>query len=116
MGLTIGSYNNNLNYADWHFEYIAPIEFTLPSDLKIIQTEAFANIKAEKIIIPETVETIESLAFANCGNLQVLYFVGSPIDIASDIISECENVTVSVVQGSTAETWANSLNLNVEYH
>ena len=65
-----------------------------------IEAEAFAGTNATIIIIPISVDTIESRAFAHCTELQILYFEGSPFSISSDILEGCENVTVSVVKGS----------------
>ena len=44
------------------------------------------------------------------------YFEGSPFSISSDILEGCENVTVSVVKGSSAEKWAIRYGYAVNYH
>ena len=84
--------------------------------LTTIESEAFSGIAVQKIIIPDSVEVIESRAFADSLSLRELFFEGSPISIANDILAGCDNVTISCVQGSSAATWANSCGLNVEYH
>ena len=91
-----------------------PTTLILPGSLTTISSEAFANVSARKIVIPASVTTINSKAFANCGNLQILYFEGSPKTIAADILSGCSGVTVSCPAGSSAATWANSQGLTVE--
>ena len=71
---------------------------------------------AKKIIIPDSVDEIESLAFVNCPNLEMLYFDGSPFTIASDILGDRKDVVISVLKGSSAEKWAKRLGLTIEYH
>ena len=44
----------------------------LPKGLTDIPSEAFSGIAAEKIVVPDTVETIEAGAFADCPNLQLI--------------------------------------------
>ena len=125
--IQIGTENNYLSTATWHFTSEptpppTPIPepsfdtMTLPSNLTTIESEAFAGVSAKVIIIPDTVETIESLAFANNPNLEVLYFEGSPYSIAADMLSGSNGVTVSVIRGSYAENWAKARGLDIEYH
>ena len=114
--ISFGENNSSLNYADWHFGSAAPEELRLPARLFAIEAEAFANLGAERIIVPAFVRFIDSRAFADCANLQLLYFEGSPDMIAMDILDGCGNVTVSVEQGSSADSWAKSAGLPVVYH
>jgi hypothetical protein len=114
--ISFGENNSSLNFADWHFGTAAPAELRLPAHLFTIEEEAFANLGAERIIVPAFVRFIDSRAFADCANLQLLYFEGSPDMIASDIADGCTNVTVSVEQGSSADTWAKDAGLPVVYH
>ena len=88
----------------------------VPQGLMTIEAEAFAGTNATIIIIPISVDTIESRAFAHCTGLQILYFEGSPFSISSDILEGCENVTVSVVKGRSAEKWAIRYGYAVNYH
>jgi hypothetical protein len=114
--ISLGENNSSLNYADWHFGSPAPEELRLPARLFTIEAEAFANLGAERIIVPAAVNFIDSRAFADCANLELLYFEGSPDVIASDIVEGCNKVIVSVEQGSSAYTWAKSVGLPVVYH
>jgi len=122
--ILIGTNNTYLSSATWHCTGIpeppeppqpSPV-LTLPSFLSTIEEEAFAGVSAEKIIIPASVDEIESKAFANCPNLEMIYFEGSPYSIANDILYGCENVTISVSQGSSAEKWATRRGYTVVYH
>ena len=117
--ILIGTGNTYLSAANWHFTDNPPqnlTTLTLPSMLTTIESEAFSGIAVHKIIIPDSVEVIESRAFADSLSLQELYFEGSPFSIANDILSGCDNVTISCLQGSSAARWANRYGLNVEYH
>ena len=65
----------------------------LPAFLKTIETEAFENIAAEAIIIPNECTTIESKAFINCKNL--LYIrIPAGIEIPDDAFDGCPNVVI----------------------
>ena len=115
----IGTGNTYLSAATWHFTYTPPQIVTtlvLPNMLTTIESEAFSGIGAQMIVIPASVDEIESRAFADCPNLETLYFEGSPYSIAADILAGSKNVTVSVLQGSSAEKWAKRVGLSVIYH
>ena len=80
--ILIGTNNTYLSSATWHCtgntEPLEPPQpdpiLTLPSFLTTIESEAFSGVAAQKIIIPDCVDVIESYAFANCNNLELLYF------------------------------------------
>ena len=116
--IQFGTGNSYLTSATWHFTAIPQptISFTLPSGLETIEVEAFSGINATTIIIPAAVDEIKSKAFANCNHLEMLYFEGSPYSIATDILSGCGTVTISVVEGSSAEKWAKKMGYAIIYH
>ena len=116
--IPIGTGNTCLSSATWHFNGNPQSTgtLTLPAVLATIESEAFAGVGAKTIVVPASVDEIRSRAFANCTNLETLYFEGSPFSMASDILSGCNNVTVSVVQGSSAERWATRYGFPVVYH
>lgn len=109
--------NQSLVFAQWH--YLKPsgdyTTLVLPGNLTTIQAEAFAGIGAELVIVPASVNVIESRAFADCRNLQVLVFEDSPYSIAADILSGCSGVTVRTMRGTAAERWARINGFAVEY-
>ena len=114
--IQIGTGNTYLSSATWHYQYISEEEtLTLSSTLTTIQTEAFSGVGARKIIIPTSVVAIESRAFAECENLEELYFEGSPYNIADDILSGCRSVKIYLVKESTSEKWAIQQGLTVYY-
>ena len=105
-----GITKNTIVYAKWVTNALR-----LPSGLTTIESEAFANVSAQWIIVPDSVEVIESRAFADCPNLLVLYFEGSPYTIALNTLSGSDNAAVNVIRGSSAEKWANRVGLTVIY-
>ena len=117
--ILLGTGNTYLSSATWHFNAGSTQSttiLTLPNMLSVIESEAFAGVNAQTIIIPASVDEIGSKAFANCPNLETLYFEGSPYSIALNILAGCSNVTVSAVQGSSAEKWAVRAGFPVVYH
>ena len=117
--IQIESGNSYLTSAVWHYIY-KPTELLttvqLPSGLLIVEREAFFGTSTQKVIIPSSVKVIESGAFAEMPNLQVLFFEGSPESISSDILGDCQFVYIDCAQGSTAETWAREQNYPIAYH
>ena len=118
--IQIGTGNNYLTSANWHFGAVLPdnmTTLTLPASLRIIEEEAFAGVTAQQIIIPASVQTIGSSAFANCPNLLVVYFEGTSADIAGDLFTGCRNnVMISIPANSTLASWANTHGVQVIYH
>lgn len=117
--IQIGTGNTFFSASTWQYLVATPhtqLTFTLPRTLTTICEEAFSNVSAQKIVVPETVRTIKVKAFANNQSLQILYFEGAPYSIADDILSGCSNVVVDVVSGSSAEAWALANGYRVQYH
>ena len=61
----------------------------LPSSLKTIDEEAFANLSCQAIIIPNGCKTIETHAFKGCTQLIYVQIPASLISIADDAFEEC---------------------------
>lgn len=117
MRIQYAAGNMALVSAQWH--YLKPsgnfTTFVLPRNLTTIQAEAFAGSGAEMVIIPAGVNVIESRAFADCRNLQVLVFEDSPYSIAPDFLAGCSGVTIRAARGTSAERWARANGFAVEY-
>lgn len=65
----------------------------LPASLTRIDSEAFAGISAEAIVVPEGCTIIEPKAFMNCKNL--LYIrIPTNVDFPNDAVVECPNVVI----------------------
>lgn len=57
------------------------ISFTIPGNIKVIDTFCFLNCKnLEKIVIPTSVKTIWSSAFKGCNNLKDIIYEGTQSD------------------------------------
>lgn len=64
----------------------------LPETLTKIESEAFAGISTEVVVIPSTCTSIGSRAFANCTQLLAVYRPESLTDIAEDAFAGCSRV------------------------
>lgn len=78
----------------------------LPQAMKIIEEEAFMNTSFYYVVLPESATTIESKAFANCGNLKYIYIPESTKNIASDAFQNVTSLTIYGKFGSYAQTYA----------
>ena len=67
---------------------------TFPTNLRIIEDEAFEGTSFQAVIIPDTVTTIGSRAFANCRTLVYVYIPASVTTIAPDAFADCPNVII----------------------
>lgn len=85
----------------------------LPGSLKDIGVEAFyGDTSLESVWIPEGVKSIFNRAFAN-SSLKNVYIPESVTYIASDAFDGCDSIQVFAPQGSYANRWATSNNLDV---
>lgn len=66
----------------------------LPSSLKNISEESFMGANMERIILPEGVESIGSLAFAYCPHLHSINLPASITTIAENAFEGCENLVL----------------------
>lgn len=80
--------------------------FTLPANLTEIRAESFIGTKADTIIIPATVSSIGSRAFADCPVLTCVEFEGAAISIADDAFEGCSGFTFICADGSDAAAFA----------
>lgn len=87
----------------------AASHFVLPSELTIIEAEAFRGASIDELVIPEGTLRIESGAFADCGVRQVT-LPHSLAYIAPDAFGEVGNLRVKAVSGSYGESWARENN------
>ena len=64
---------------------------TLPAGLLLIESEAFAGVNAETVIVPKTCRWIGADAFLNCHNLKTVYVYAASV-IDDDAFRGCDNV------------------------
>lgn len=66
----------------------------LPQDTKKIDEQAFANTDASEVVLPGTIESIGSRAFAGNDRLRILHLPDGLADIAPDAFEGCSNLTL----------------------
>lgn len=74
----------------------------LPAGVLTIGEEAFVNVPAEYIILPDGVKTISARAFADCNNLAFIEIPDSAVQIAPDAFEGSDNLCILCSPGSTA--------------
>ena len=79
----------------------------LPSDLEVIEEEAFAGIDATTVVIPEGTESIGSRAFADCNALRYIVIPDALSNIAEDAFDGSLVIFVCS-EGSSAAAYAES--------
>ena len=81
-------------------------DFVLPSATVTIADHAFKGIAAQKVRLPEGVESIGEMAFANCPDLQCIYIPGAAEDIDPDAFSGVEGLVIYGGADSYAREYA----------
>ena len=80
-----------------------------------IQEEAFRYHYLQELVIPATVETIETWAFASSlVNSTDVYFLGDPAILEENIFYEVDNCTFHAKAGGNAEAYAQKYGYNFE--
>lgn len=81
-------------------------DMILPSNMAILEEEAFAGISAVVVICPDELQQIDARAFADCRSLRMIYIPETTSVIASDAFENCRNLTIYGKKGSRAESYA----------
>ena len=72
-----------------------------------VEEEAYSEFpNLEKVLLPQTIESIGKRAFANCENLKEVYIPSSVQKISDDAFNGSKKVTLYVEKGSYAEKFA----------
>ncbi len=79
---------------------------TLPMSLREIGEEAFAGIPAQRIVIPENAQRIETRAFADIPGLVLVEIPGSVEYISPDAFSGSVDMIIYAPEASYAAEWA----------
>jgi len=101
-----GQYRQNKDttlYAVW--EKPEP-DLILPSSLKTVGEEAFEGGAFKYAVLPESTESIERRAFANCRNLRDIYIPEMTTRITEDAFEGVSGLTIHGKEGSYAEYFA----------
>ena len=79
---------------------------TLPGDLRVIETQAFAGTSFRRGYIPDGAQALGAGAFKNCSELVFIRIPESVKEIATDAFTGCGDVTIVTPAGSYAEQFA----------
>ena len=82
-------------------------DITLPEGLHTIEEASFAGcIGLTGLTLPSGLRSIGNDAFVGCEGLQTLSLNAGIEYIGEEVFADCPSLTLSVVRGSYAETWA----------
>lgn len=97
--------------ASWAFLQIGNItEIYLPNGLKKIENASFALSGVKKLNLPDTLESIGMLAFANCTDLQELTIPDHVAGIGAGAFMGCESLeTLTVGPGNARYEFADGI-------
>ena len=99
-----------LEYAEDSGFTVMPLmndpDFVLPNDLKIIEEEAFSEIKASVVKLPDSVDTIGAKAFSNCANLAQIYIPETTDTISEDAFLNVSDLIIYGREDSNAAVFA----------
>ena len=84
----------------------------LPSSLKVVEAETFFGTALREVMIPDGVTSIESRAFANCGQLVLVDIPSSVSSIASDAFS---GSNVAIVCGEVCYATEYAAGMEIPY-
>lgn len=87
-------------------EDIPETVITLPSNIEVIEEEAFEGISALAVRIPNGVNIIKTKAFANCPNLRRIYIPKTVNLIEDDAFTNSPSIVIFGYNGSVAEQYA----------
>ena len=84
----------------------------LPSSLRALEEEAFANVPVQIVELPEGCQSIGSRAFADCAQLRVVRIPASVTSISDDAFAGCaSDLVILTTQDSAAQAFAGRLGM-----
>ena len=81
-----------------NFALADSITIMLPSELKVIEEEAFSGAAFGAVLIPDGCTAIGSRAFADCLNLVYVRIPASVASIAEDAFEGCKQVVIDRIE------------------
>ena len=85
--------------------------FRLPTALTTIENQAFLGTAPNRVVIPKTVTSIGSEAFAENSELYKVIVYARSLTIAPDAFEDCPNLTVSGYTGTAIESYCKERNI-----
>ena len=90
---------------------------SIPDTVTIIDNSAFSYCHSlREVVLPAGLQTLGRYAFYYCEALESVAMPYGLSDIGSSVFDKCDKLVLSVVKGSTAETYATENSLNVVYY
>ena len=84
----------------------------LPSSLRALEEEAFANVPVQIVELPEGCQSIGSRAFADCAQLRGVRIPASVTSISDDAFAGCaSDLVILTTQDSAAQAFAGRLGM-----
>lgn len=108
---------NNIDYIGMAAFSNTPYvkEIVLPKSLKIIDKHAFACTKIAKIVIPASVNALDSYIFENCKNLTEVVFENGETKLDNCCFKGCPDMLViKAPAGGYVEDYAKKYNIKFE--
>ena len=104
--------DNNCKFESITYSMEEP-DFVFPENLTSIEAESLSGSKAMVVLIPDSVTSIGSRAFANCSKLVQIRIPASITIIPLDIFENIPVVQITIFgeRGSAAENFANALGI-----
>lgn len=81
---------------------------TLPAGLLKIESESFAGLAVQRVILPQGLTSIEDRAFSNCRELLYVNLPDSLTFISADAFTGCDSLCLICNLGSYGEAYARS--------
>ena len=81
-------------------------KLALPKGLRIIGEEAFMCMPVQENVVGDCVEIISSRAFVECVNLRLINLPDTVVEIAKDVFSGCDSLTIICSTGSIPQKYA----------
>lgn len=83
--------------------------FTLPEGVNVVETAAFEGDSMSELVIPASVTSVATRAFANCVNLKRIVVLTANAEFAANSLgTKNDDIEIWGFLGSTAESYADS--------
>ena len=102
----VGEFWNEPIRVNFNAKVLNSPDLLIPTAMKKIEEEAFANTPVVTVKLPEGTEEIGANAFANCLNLKQIYIPKGCERISTTAFSGINNLTIFGIEGSYAEWYA----------
>ena len=106
--LFIEDRNEPLMDANWIYEFDLSNVINLPSDVTVIDQEAFYGNNVNVVRINSTCTAIGNKAFGNCYSLVEIHIPLKVVDIADNFLEGSPNAVIYCQEGSKAAEWADT--------